>query len=489
MNFRALSLCCFLLLICQSIIADTVLEHIDVHRDFVLGTSLDIDVYIEKKDTVIARTVIEQAINEIADLENILSTYKPDSSVNKLNKKRRMMQLPDDLKTVFEHCEHWKKLSTGKFSCRLGKIKQLWQDAEKTQITPNRAAIRKLARSIERAQINLNEDDGLSLPEHVAIDADGLAKGYIIDHTFSFLKHALQNAQAIRVDIGGDGRYWRRTEDKKKWQVGITDPNNVSDNRASLATLNIHSKAIAASGHTSRTRKIAHREFSHILEPNEGWPLFQAPAAIVVANDAVTADAVATALSVQEMTAGIDWVNQLENVEALVVSPEGLQLASEQWSQYLGGSKRRQETFQLSVDYTIPKFDADIYNKPYVAIWITDSDRKPIKNLLLLGESERWARENTRWWRRVGRVNPSLLDSVARATRRPGNYRLQWDGSDDFGAYVKTGTYILHFEAAREHGGHNYQKIELNLSDKPFKQNINAAGELGAIKLHYSPTP
>ena len=49
----------------------------------------------------------------------------------------------------------------------------------------------------------------------------------------------------------------------------------------------------------------------------DGWPQDYAPAAVVVANTATEADAIATALSAQSASAGIDWVNQLSGVEAL----------------------------------------------------------------------------------------------------------------------------------------------------------------------------
>ncbi|MFA7555640.1 MAG: DUF2271 domain-containing protein [Spongiibacteraceae bacterium] len=463
---------------------------IQTHQQGVLGTSLDISLYVNPVDAQISRESVASAVSYIAELENILSTYRAGSEISRLNSAVELTQPSANLLAVLDHCNHWFKQSAGFFSCSLGKLKTLWQQADESQVVPDRVAIRNLARQIHRvAAIDVGQRP-LRLEDNIQIDADGLAKGYIIDQIFKYLRNHLPDAVAIKVDIGGDGRYWRADKVRQpEWQVTIANPNQLADNGKGLATVALNDRAIAASGHNSRYFEIDYRRFSHIITPQDGWPMFDAPAAFVIAKDATTADAVATALSAQEMTAGIDWVNQLEDVEALLISPQGLQLSSKNWSSYSRGSNASSTvSFKLNIDYSIPNINTSEYNKPYVAIWITDTSGKPVRNLLLLGENERWAHENTRWWRKIGRRNANLLMGISRPTRQPGNYNLSWDGSDDFGEYLAAGTYTLHVEAAREQGGHEYKKVVLHLLQQPFEQTLEASGEeLGVVTLHYTP--
>jgi thiamine biosynthesis lipoprotein len=102
---------------------------------------------------------------------------------------------------------------------------------------------------------------------------------------------------------------------------------------------------------------------------------------------------------------------------------------------------------------------------------------------MLLGETERWAKENTRWWRRVGRKTPGILDAIARPTRLPGKYDLRWDGLDNNAQPALPGKYLLHVEASREGGGHDYQKLLIDT--RQFNQAITlpAKGELGQVVL------
>ena len=420
----------------------------------VLGTSANISL------TGVSQAKAEQQINlmlnEIKRVESILSNYQSNSELSQLNNGSFAGTLSPELKTVLTLCEQWQKSSKNAFSCRLGGAQVLWQQAQKSQQLPSRKDLRQLSRNMRKAAFDVQQTvQPLALSTQssentaaIIFDINGLAKGYIIDHAFNYLKSNLPDISAITLDIGGDGRYWHKNQ--QAFTVGISQPFNPQDNEI-IGQVTIRNKAIAASGEGTKHYLIKQQRFHHILNPRDGWPLSNAPGAIVIANNAVTADAVATALNAKPMQAGIDWVNTLIDVEALVISKEGFQLSSNQWhsltaTNSIATNRQVNNTASFSLDFTIPTLDVDDYEKPYVAIWITDSNRTVIKNLLLLGKSEQWAQTNKRWWRKSGRHNELLLDGLARPTRKPGNYQLSWDWRDDYGNTVPEGEYQLHIE-------------------------------------------
>lgn len=463
------------------------------HYDGVLGTTLDITIYHD--DEQAAQHAVDAAVAEIARLEQVLSNYRSDSELTRLNESHRAENASADLLAVMQHCAHWQERTQGKFSCRLGALQTLWRDAEKAQVVPDRAAVRAQARVISQASIETNvASASISMGDSISVDPNGLATGYIVDKALLLLRQQLPRAQAIKLDIGGDAVYWGTPPDQAGWRVGVTDPRNPADGAGMLATLQLTSKAVTASGHVNRKRTISRREFSHILQARDGWPVESGTASVVVADNALLADAVSTTLAVQSLSEGIDWVNTLEGVEALVIDSGGRQLGSDGWEALLaadavdvipGAEATASDRFML--EYALPEFDVASYNRPYVAIWITDTAQNARKNLLLLGDNERWARENARWWRRVGRRNPELIDGVARPTRAPGQYQLEWDGRDDFGKPLSEGFYELHVEASREAGGSSYQKIPFTWGrgDEQIVE-VPADGELGSIKLQIS---
>ena len=445
----------------------------------VLGTSMTLAV--AGVSEAVAERAMKEALSEVDRLDAIVSHYRSDSEVSALNLARSAENASLELISVIELCEDWRARSAGHFSCRLGSVVEQWQKASIENEVPDRVQIRQAARAANRANIDLDvEEQLISLEQPIQLHVSGLAKGYIIDRAFEVLRSFAKGAEALKVDIGGDGRYWAEPG-SQGWQVQIsTDPlgNDISRN----TSITIRDGAVAASGHRDRGYRIGRRSFSQILQPRDGWPPHQAPMAFVVSAEAVDADAVATALASMSPTAGADWVNKLPETEALVIISSGQRIATPGWKQ---DSQQPHNTTFFALEYEIPTFSIGRYRRPYVAIWITNKDRKLVRNLLLLGESERWAKENTNWWREVGRRDTSILDGLARPTRRPGHYRVVWDGRDDFGQKVTQTEFILHIEAAREHGDADYVKLKIDVND-PTERLLDPDGEIGRIHLTWA---
>ena len=261
---------------------------------------------------------------------------------------------------------------------------------------------------------------------------------------------------------------------------------NSQDNK--LGQFQLSNGAVAYSGHGARSLKIGRRFYSHILQPRDGWPSDKPSSSVVFAPSATEADAIATALATMGTGPALDWVNGREQTEALLIDNDGRHHASNGWYQYFeeshleAGQNTNSKASTYYVNFSLAKISGGNYRKPYVAVWIENTKGKLIKNLLLLGDSERWMSKNSYWWRRQGRQNPDFLHSFARPTRRAGEYQLIWQGRDDFGNSVMPSNYKLVIEAAREHGGHEKISIPFELG-KPIKQTEKGHSEIDFIQL------
>tara|TARA_R110002167_G_scaffold361999_1_gene580806 strand:+ start:2280 stop:3815 length:1536 start_codon:yes stop_codon:yes gene_type:complete len=454
-----------------------------IHLEGVLGTSLDLTIYgVDKKQS---QAAVNRMSKEATRLESILSTWQVNSSITLLNRSGQLKQAPAELHEVIELCKQWHDNTNGMFSCRMGKLEQLWQQAQTDQIVPDRVEMRRMARDIQQLPWSTKkQEQGVTLAENVLLDPAGVAKGFVIDLLMLELRTALPQATGIKLDIGGDMLFWGKPQNSDKWSVGLLNDDHTVMDLNDSRTISVPAVAVASSGHQYRYIEIERRKFSHILQPDDGWPMDNAPYAVVVAPDAATADAVATALSTQPASQGIDWVNTLDGIEAAVTSV-GIQLTSKGWHNYMLSNSElvNQSEKNLSIEYQIPQINEGKYHRPYLAIWITDTKNKSVRHLMLLGESERWAKENTRWWRRVGRKIPGVLEAVARPTRLPGKYHLMWNYLNDKGQPVEPGKYWLHLEAAREGGGHDYQKLSIDTRIDWQEVRLPAKGELGEVAL------
>lgn len=158
------------------------------------------------------------------------------------------------------------------------------------------------------------------------------------------------------------------------------------------------------------------------------------------------------------------------------------------------GASQLQAT-ELSVGVEIPKLNVAEYHKPYVALWVEDSNNQVVANLAVLydqkmrnNEGEKWLKDMRQWWRKTGRSLAMPVDGVSGATKGPGQHEFQFVGGQAPLGTLTAGEYKLRVEAAREVGGRELLDIPFTL---PVSQatTLSAQGssELGAITLTVKP--
>ncbi|EDP57819.1 DUF2271 domain-containing protein [Vibrio sp. AND4] len=140
---------------------------------------------------------------------------------------------------------------------------------------------------------------------------------------------------------------------------------------------------------------------------------------------------------------------------------------------------------KIDFEFELPKIDTSMYARPYVAVWVEDDERKPVKTIQLWVGKDEWLKDIRSWWRKVGRYDRELVDAVTSATRPAGQYRFVWDGTNDDGQRLQQGDYTLHMEVVREHGGRNYLRQKIQLADNEVRYQLEPTEETGVITVNY----
>ena len=138
---------------------------------------------------------------------------------------------------------------------------------------------------------------------------------------------------------------------------------------------------------------------------------------------------------------------------------------------------------ELEVQVELPKIETGTYHRPYVAVWIEDEQQQPVRLVEAWLDKPDWIKDLRRFWRKLGRSEPQLVDAKTGATKGPGSYKVRWDGKDEQGKAVAAGNYVLFVEAAREQGGRNLAKQAFTWDGSAVQIEIQASTELGKIKL------
>ncbi|MFZ3194059.1 MAG: DUF2271 domain-containing protein [Moraxellaceae bacterium] len=485
------------------------------HQDHVLGTSLDL-VLVGLNDAE-ADQVFMRITQEIDRLDQVLSVWREDSEISQLNQQRELA-VSADLFAVIAACEQWRDQTCGAFSARLGGLLQQWQAvhgivALESGDTGRQRDWQSIAQQLHHEQVVLDPASRvIQRPDAVQFAPDGLAKGYVIDRVMAVALAAQPQwagrLAGLLVDIGGDIRVWGQAPRESGWQIGVRQAGTRADHLSASTVLTLDNQAVALSGRGARDwiSSHDHAAHSHLFSPMTGQPLDQVEQAVVVAPNTADADALATALAAMDATQGLALVESLAGFEAQVSMTDGQQWQSSGWQNLLATAQPMQMQtvssasappntnvaatasrwptgFQAVLELEIPKLAATNYRAPYVVVWITDAQKKLVRSLQVWGNDPKWLDTNYVWWRRYGRKMD--LDSTAQPSRKPGQYRVVWDGKNNAGEQMPAGDYTIHVEAAREHGDHSYQSFPLKAEPKPSVQQRPAQQELGNLILRF----
>ena len=143
---------------------------------------------------------------------------------------------------------------------------------------------------------------------------------------------------------------------------------------------------------------------------------------------------------------------------------------------------------ELSINFEIPVLGGGAL-RPFIAVWIEDSDKYPVRTLALWYHEDRFLTEFKAWYRadrlRLMSDNTSIVRTLGGATRQPGKYTLKWDGKDQSGNFVKPGKYTVSVESSREHGTYQIDRQEMTFTGTPQVIDFKPGTELGVVSFDY----
>ena len=250
----------------------------------------------------------------------LMSVYLDRSQLSMFNasKAGQEIQLDDQIMDVLRASRVIYDDTDKTFDVTIQPLIQLWRTAGKNKSLPDSDALTAARAESTWADIELHDNSAIKTSDTATVNLGGIAKGYAIDKAVSAMQTCgVENAA---IEIGGDLRCIGPGLDGNGWVVRVQSP---FDNDVRIAGLYIRDAAVCTSGNYERQRIINGKKFSHILDPRNPTRTYSAeyPASVtVIAPDAMTADAWATALSVLGKV-GLKLLNakKHDGIEAMIV--------------------------------------------------------------------------------------------------------------------------------------------------------------------------
>src|SRR5215471_17682380 len=131
-----------------------------VHKTkYIMGTVYEIAVYDDQP--LRASQAIDKAFAEIVRLDAVMSNFKPQSDLSRLNRNAHYHaeKVPADLYRVIEESVRYSKLSDGKFDISVGPLVDLWKAALWGERVPTEAEQLKLRECVGYKKIELIPPD------------------------------------------------------------------------------------------------------------------------------------------------------------------------------------------------------------------------------------------------------------------------------------------------------------------------------------------
>jgi FAD:protein FMN transferase len=264
-----------------------------------------------------ARVAITAAFDRMEALEAIFSRFQPQSQLSRLNAAGQLSAAHPALREVLTRAVDYGELTHGAFDITIEPVHRLYRQHAQNGELPKASAVQAARQLVDYRQIEISGDTVRLGMAGMAITLDGIAKGYIVDQGAAALRE--HGFESVLVELGGDLHTLGGAGDRP-WQIGIRQPTPEPAARELVAQL--RGAALATSGDYLHTFT-PDRRLHHILEPDSGLSPGELASASVMATTTCDADALSTALLVMGAARGLDLIDRLAGVEALVIAKDG----------------------------------------------------------------------------------------------------------------------------------------------------------------------
>lgn len=285
-----------------------------------MGTLVEITVVSD--DETRANEAINAAFREIKRLEDIMSTYIPSSDISRVNAAAGLhpVKVHEDLIRAVKRGLEFTELSGGAFNIAMGPAIDLWNVTQSDRI-PLQDELEQVRPLLDYRNVIINEQEKTIFlkKKGMKINLGGIGKGFAGDYACRVLKNF--GIKGGIVAVAGDVRVFGRKPDGSVWTIGIKHPRNKDD---IIAAIHLTDGAVSTSGDYERFFIKKGKRYHHIISPETLQPAQGFQSVSVIAKDAVTSDALSTAIFVLGPKRGKMLLKKHGNILAINVLSSGI---------------------------------------------------------------------------------------------------------------------------------------------------------------------
>jgi thiamine biosynthesis lipoprotein len=237
------------------------------------------EVLIETQDPMLANHLTAVAYTETKRIEHKFSRYLPHNPMANINHSEgKPVAIDDEVFRLLEFANSCFQLSEGMFDITSGVLRQAWK-FDGSDNLPSSEAVAALMPYIGWQKVKYDQSS-ITLTKGMELDFGGIGKEYAVDCVAKLCTEYAPTLSVV-VNFGGDIQVTRPRYNKQPWHIGIESPED--DDKNATKVLKIISGGLATSGDARRYLLKDGKRFSHILNPETGYPIEKAVRSVTVA--------------------------------------------------------------------------------------------------------------------------------------------------------------------------------------------------------------
>lgn len=270
------------------------------------------EVVLNGADEVRLRAAGEEALQEIASLEQRLSLYIPTSEIAEVNQKagRVPVRITPEVFHLLMLAKRLHAATLGTFDPTVGPLVRCWGFMGGTGRQPTEAERLAALAAVGMDAVGLCEADFTVRFQKpgMMLDLGAIGKGYAIERAAALLREAgvvsglVHGGTSTVCAIG-------RPENQDSWQIALEVPSLSGGASESLGQVSLVDEALSVSGVWGRQFESEGKLKGHVLDPRTGEPVEGAIMAAVVLPSAAETDGLSTGL----LTLGAECIASIAN--------------------------------------------------------------------------------------------------------------------------------------------------------------------------------
>lgn len=267
-----------------------------------------------------ADIAVEESMVRIKEIESLMSKTIETSDIYQLNNNpKQKVEIDQQSLNVLKKAKNYAEITQGDFDLTIGALVDLWGIGTENASVPVQNEIEKALANTGYQYLKLYDDSAEITKAGVKLDLGGIAKGYAAEEVKKIVEK--NNIEHAFVNLGGNVLVIGDKPDGSPWKIGIQDPREGRGNV--MAIIDAVDLTIVTSGNYERYFEENGKLYHHIIDPKTGYPAENNLLSVsIISQNSFDADALSTAIYVMGLERGMNFIEDIEDVDVMFITEE-----------------------------------------------------------------------------------------------------------------------------------------------------------------------